>query len=337
MIGRTMERGIGIIGGGAWGRNYLRVFHEDRGARVMECADPKRETLDWVRQQFPLVNVGPDPAALISNPSVSAVVIATPASTHVDLVRRALEAGKDVLVEKPLALKSADGDALTRLARERGRILMVGHTFLYNDSVRAVRDLIRARDFGRMYYQVARRNNLGPVREDVSAIWDLAPHDVSIFNFLVGGPPAAVNAVGRGFLSPGRVDMAFLTLHYRDDIVGNIQISWIDSHKIRDVVVIGDRSRVVFDDLNITESVRIYEKGIAVRQTADTYGEFQYLQRDGAIISEPLKNVVSDFLARCGDRTAPASDGAFGTSIVRVLEACDRSLAQGGARVEVGA
>jgi predicted dehydrogenase len=337
------ERGIGIIGCGAWGRHYLRVFHEDRGARVVACADPRRDALDAVRRQFPLVQVAPEPGPLIQDPAVQAVVVATPASTHPEVARCALEAGKDVLVEKPLALNARDCEALTALAARHGRILMIGHTFLYNDSVRLVRDLTRRPDFGRIYYMVARRTNLGPVRDDVSALWDLAPHDVSIFAYLAGAPPLAVNAVARGFLSSGRPDVAFLTLHFPADVVGQIQVSWIDSQKVRDVVVIGDRSRIVFDDLNLTESVRIYEKGISVRQSADTYGEFQYLQRDGAIISpkvdrrEPLKNLVSEFLACCESRRAPLADGAQGTAVVRVLEACERSIAAEGRRVEVAA
>lgn len=332
---------VGVLGCGAWGRNYLRVLQEDRGAQVVACADPAPGALDWVRRQYPAVRAGTDAAGVIGAKDVAAVVIATPAATHRPFAERALAAGQDVLVEKPLALTSAECDALTAQAARGKRLLMVGHTFLYNDSVRLVRDLVRRPDFGRVYYLVARRNNLGPVRPDVSAIWDLAPHDISIFNFVVGATPEAVNAVGAGYLAPGRPDVAFLTLHYPGGVIGSIQVSWVDSQKIRDVVVIGDKSRIVFDDLNIMESVRIYEKGIAVRQSADTYAEFQYLQRDGAIISpkverrEPLKNVVTEFLECVASRKAPLADGALGAGVIRVLEACDRSLADGGRRVAV--
>jgi predicted dehydrogenase len=237
---------------------------------------------------------------------------------------------------------AADAEALTTLAETKGVTLMVGHTFLYNPGVQKLKDYIDQGQMGRVYYLYARRTNLGPIRHDVNALWDLAPHDISIFNYLLDSVPEWVSAVGARVLRNGREDVGFISLGYRDGIVGHIHVSWAEPNKVREVVVVGSDRRIVFDDMNPLERVRVFDKGVApVMAEPASYGEYQFLMRDGDIVSprvevsEPLRNQCSHFL-ECvkGDRR-PLTGGQQGYDVVRVMEAIDRSIERQGAPVEV--
>jgi predicted dehydrogenase len=250
--------------------------------------------------------------------------------------------GKHVLVEKPLTTNVEDGEALVRAAEGQERVLMVGHTFLYNAGIRKVKELVSGDGFGKIYYLHATRTNMGPVRHDVNALWDLAAHDVAIFNYLLDAQPQWVSAVGSRVLGNGREDVGFATLNYPDSVIANVHISWIDPNKVREVVVVGSQRRIVFDDLNNLERVRIFEKGIAHSELeADNFGEFRLLVRDGDIISprveasEPLKNLGAHFLDCIVQGKRPLSDGQNGVDVVRAMSAIDKSLSQSGAPVEV--
>lgn len=336
-----MTARVGIIGCGAWGRNYLRIFQELRVAGLV-AVDAHPASLAAVRERHPQVETLADSERLLKREDVDAVVIATPASTHYSLAARALKSGKHVLVEKPMATSVADAERLVATQKESKRILMVGHTFLHNDSVRKFRELVREKATGRIYYLQARRNHLGPIRPDVNVFWDLAPHDLSIFRYVLDRDPEWVSAVGSGYLKPGREDVVFATLGYPGGVLGHIQVSWIDSNKVREVAAIGSRRRIVFDDLNLLESVRIYEKGAAPLGAVDSYGEFQYQLRDGDILSpkierhEPLRNECQHFLECIRTGRRPLSDGEGGATIVRTLVAVDRSLRSGGKPVRIG-
>lgn len=336
-----MSLRVGIVGCGSWGMNYLRVLHELRGVSVAAAADLSRERLAQVRERFPHVNVVVRPEDVLDDPALDAVILATPASLHLEHVRRALEAGKHVLVEKPLALEAAHCDELAERARAAKRVLMVDHTFVYNDSVRRLRELVRDPAFGRVYYLTARRNNLGPIREDVSALWDLAPHDLSIFDHLLGEAPVEAAATAGAFLKPGRWDAAFLTLRYASGALGHVQVSWVEPFKVREVVAVGDRRRVVFDDVDVSEPLRVFERGVGLEDASRSYGEFKYLIRDGDILSprvharEPLRNACQDFLDCVASGREPVSGAALGRRVVAVLAACDASIRKGGAPVEV--
>ena len=331
-----------MIGCGRWGKNYVRVLGElDHAARVVEIYDQDPATAEGVRERFPFISVATELDHMLENPNIDAVVIATPATTHAGLAARALRAGKHVMVEKPLATVLYDAVEVHNLALERKRTLMVGHTFRYNDAVKKVREIVAGADFGRPYYLAARRNHLGLIRPDVSVIWDLAPHDLEIFSWIVGAQPRTVSAVGASFLKADRPDVAFATLSYSNGVVGNIQVSWIDSNKIREVVVIGDRRRVVFNDLDALEPVRVFEKGIEVSGDVNSFGEFKLQLRDGDIYSpkvdmrEPLRVQCEHFIECIRDNRAPLTDGADGADVVATLEAIDRSMASGGAPAEV--
>jgi predicted dehydrogenase len=236
----------------------------------------------------------------------------------------------------------ASCEALCELASSANRVLMVGYTFLYNAGVRKMKEYMGPEPFGQMYYLHATRTNLGPIRHDVNAVWDLAPHDIAIFNYLLDEQPLWASAVGTRVLRTNRDDIAFATLGYRNDVVGNIHVSWADPNKVREVVAVGSRRRIVFNDLNDFERVRVFERGVSVGDAiADSYGEFKLLVRDGDIISpkvepsEPLKNQCADFVGAVRGGEPPIASCLFGLGVIRTLAAIDESMRSRGAAVEV--
>jgi predicted dehydrogenase len=311
-------------------------------ARVAAICDVRPERLQEVGARFPGAVLTTDVEDAVLREDVQAVIICTQASSHYDIARLALTTGKHVLVEKPLTLDVTEAQALVNLAEAKGLTLMVGHTFLYNGGIRKVKQYIASGQMGRVYYLYARRTNLGPIRRDVNAIWDLATHDVAIFNFLLDRNPLWVSAVGSRILRNGREDVGFISIGYEDDIVGHIHVSWADPSKVREVVVVGSNMRILFDDVNTVEQVRVYEKGVATDESeASTYGEHQLLVRNGDIISpqlevsEPLKNQVSHFLECLTNGSRPFTSGADGLTVVQVMTAIDRSMALKGSPVTI--
>jgi predicted dehydrogenase len=335
------QLGVAILGCGYWGINYVRVFSELAEARVVTVCDERPERLKEVARRFPGTHLTTDADAAIRMDGVDAVVVCTNATTHHDVTGRCLAAGKHVLVEKPLTTLSTDADELIELADAQSCVLMVGHTFIYNGAIRKVKEFIEQGD-DRIYYLYSCRTNLGPIRKDVNALWDLAPHDIAIFNFLLDSRPEWVSAVGAKVLRNCREDVGFISLGYPDGVVGHVHVSWADPHKAREVVVVGSDRRIVFDDMNGVEQVRIFEKGVRVVETEPlTYGEYHFHIRDGDILSprievgEPLKNQCRHFLECVTRGVKPVTGGREGQDVVRVLEAVDRSMALKGAPVEV--
>ena len=333
---------IGLVGFGYWGPNYARVLSDLAGAELAVVCDPSPERLELARQRYPGVATCEDIDALLERDGVDAVIIATPASTHEALVRRALEAGRHVLVEKPMALRVEPGAALAELAAAAGRVLMVGYTFLYNAGVRKMKEGMAPDAFGDVYYLHATRTNLGPIRTDVNVVWDLAPHDIAIFNYLLGGEPRWASAIGARVLHTSRDDIAFVTLGYANEVLGNIHVSWADPNKVRESVAVGTRRRVVFNDLNDGEPVRYFHRGGSDNgATADSFGEFKLLGRHGDIVSpkvepgEPLKTQCLEFIECIARGRTPLADGRFALGVIRTLAAIDRSMQSKGATVEV--
>jgi predicted dehydrogenase len=333
---------MGLIGFGYWGPNYARVLNETPGAQVTVICDASADRLAQVRQRYAGVATCRDAAEVFARDDVDAVVIATPASTHQPLVAAALRHGRHVLVEKPMSLDTAGCDALCALAGSARRVLMVGYTFLYNSGVRKMKACMGEADFGQTYYLHATRTNLGPIRQDVNAVWDLAPHDVAIFNYLLDQQPEWVTAVGTSVLRSGREDIGFATLGYPNGVLGNIHVSWADPNKVREVVAVGSRRRVVFNDLNDAERVRYFERGVSVGEAvAESFGEFKLLVRDGDIVSpkvepsEPLKNQCADFVAAIASGRRPLADCAFAAGVVRTLVAIEASMRERGKAVGV--
>jgi predicted dehydrogenase len=333
---------VALVGFGYWGPNYARVLNDLPGVELTVVCDRSAERLAHVRARYPAMATSDDLAGVLAGGRVDAVVIATPASTHKPLVQAALETGHHVLVEKPMALDVAGCDALCELAGASGRVLMVGYTFLYNAGVRKMKECMAADQFGQAYYLHATRTNLGPIRQDVNAVWDLAPHDIAIFNYLLDDRPLWASAIGTRVLKTSRDDIAFATLGYQNGVVGNIHVSWSDPNKVREVVAVGSRRRVVFNDLNDVERVRYFERGVTAGDgIAETYGEFKLLVRDGDIVSpkvepsEPLKNQCMEFVDAIKTGGVPLASGHCGCGVVRVLVAIEASMLARGAAVEV--
>jgi predicted dehydrogenase len=334
---------IALIGYGYWGPNYARVLNELPETCVTVICDAQRDRLERAASRFPNVALSSDLRETLRRSDIDAVVVSTPASTHYEVARLALESGRHVLVEKPLALEVEHCEQLEELAGKMGRVLMVAHTFLYNPGIQKLRECVRSSSFGRVYYLHSTRTNLGPIRHDVNAIWDLAPHDISIFNYLLDEVPVWASAIGSRALGNAREDVGFITLGYANEVIGNIHISWADPNKVREVVVVGSRQRVVFNDLNDLERVRVFEKGVSADEPdAESFGEFKLLMRDGDIISpkinfsEPMKNQALEFVAAIGQNRRPVSDGITGTDVVMTLQAIEASIRERGRAVEVG-
>jgi predicted dehydrogenase len=333
---------LALLGFGYWGPNYARVLHDLPGVELKVVCDRSADRLAQLRSRYPAVEAVSSLTDVLSRPDIEAVVVATPASTHSDIVRAILESGRHVLVEKPMALDGATCDSLADLADSVKCVLMVGYTFLYNAGIRKMKECMAPDAFGHPYYLHATRTNLGPIRQDVSAMWDLAPHDVAIFNYLLGEQPLWASAIGARVLKNDREDIAFATLGYKNDVVGNIHVSWADPNKVREVVAVGSRRRVVFNDLSDAERVRVFERGVAVGEgIAESFGEFKLLMRDGDIISpkvepsEPLKAQCSAFVDAVSSGATPLASARFGAGVVRALAAIEKSMRSRGAAVEV--
>jgi predicted dehydrogenase len=333
--------GIGLIGYGHWGPNHVRVFNGLQSGCVRVVADADAARLDAVRQQFPGTEVASRFEAVLQHPAVQAVVVATPVTTHHSLVKAALLAGKDVLVEKPITYTAAEAQELTELADKHGRVLMCGHIFLFNAGVRKLRDYVTEGMLGRVYYMAATRTNLGPFRRDVNALFDLGSHDVSIFHYLLDGRPGEVAAWGECFLQHDQEDVTFACLEYPNRTLCHLHASWLNPRKERTLVVVGDRRMAVWDDTNPVESIRLYDKGLMQEPYYDSFGQFQLVLRDADVLipklkaEEPLKAQNQHFLDCVRTRQKPLSDGAFARDVVRALEALQRSLRKGGSRQAV--
>jgi predicted dehydrogenase len=331
---------VGVIGFGQWGPNHVRNFRAIDGCDVVRVCDTAPARLVLARRQFRDLAATTDPAEITRAADIDAVVVATPVQSHVALVQQALESGKDVLCEKPLAATVAECRALCDLAAARRRLLMVGHVFLYNPGVQHLKVELDRGELGRLYYLDATRTNLGPVRRDVGAIHDLASHDVSIFNFLLGATPTEVSATGGFFLQDRIEDLGFLTLTYPRGVICHAHTSWLNPRKVRHLTIVGDHKMAVWDDMNNLEPIRYYDKGV----TGDHYssfGEFQMILRDGAItipkvrMFEPLLRQDEEFVDCIRGRRTPAASGEFGLEVVRVIEAAMESVRNRGRAVAV--
>lgn len=332
---------VALVGYGHWGPNYLRNLQFLEDVEVVAVCDREASALKKSSKGFPHVKTLTDFNLILNDPQIDAVIITTPANTHYELTRQSLKAGKHTLVEKPLSLNVEEGKELLEFSEKAKRTLMVGHTFLYNPAVRKMKEYLDQGVLGKIYYLQAARTHLGLIRSDVSAVWDLAPHDISIFSYLLGKWPTRVSAIGMCHLHPKLEDVAFLNFFYEGEILGNIHISWVDSNKLRQVAVIGSKARIVFDDLNSLERLRIFEKGVSIDKPYANFGEFQLLLRDGDIISpkveaeEPLKNVCVEFIESIKTGKKPLTDGVNGLRVVRAMCAAQESIARGGEPVEI--
>ena len=287
-----------------------------------------------------------DPSEVIEAPDIDAVVIATPTSSHHSLTLAALEAGKHVLCEKPLATSTAECDELIAAAERTGRVLFVGHTFIFNPAVRMMRELIDAGEVGNVLYCHTARTGLGPIRSDVNALWDLAPHDLSILFYLIDDEPISTLTTGQAILGNNREDVVFVHLSFEEGTIAAAHLSWLDPYKVRKVTVVGDRRMIVFDDVAVDEKLKVFDRGVSYEAVSDAargadFAEFRAQIRDGDIIvpkvpaGEPLKEEMLHFAECCVSGGTPETDGIAGRRVVAALEAATRSLRSDGTRVEL--
>ncbi len=331
-----------IIGSGYWGPNHIRVFNNPPRSTVSAVADLDLGRLERIRGMYPGVRCEQDYRRVLDDPAITAVVIATPTSTHYPIAREAILAGKHVLCEKPLCETTAQGEDLITLARAQGCLVMVGHIFLFNAGIIKLKELIDAGELGKLHYLTASRTNLGPIRSDVNAAYDLATHDISIINWLLGGRPVSVSATGASFVRPGIEDVVFISLKYPGGTLASIHASWLDPKKVRQITVVGDQRMATWDDLQATMPVAIYDKGANTTQDYDDFGEFLRLSMwDGDVrlpkisAEEPLKTQAAEFIKYLQEGRVERSDAEFGLDVVKTLEAVRLSMQQSGSPVEI--
>jgi predicted dehydrogenase len=331
--------GVAVIGLGYWGPNLLRVLSDMPEAVVRWVCDLDDDRLEKFGRRYPAANTTRDIDEALAAPDVDAVFIATPVHTHYDLAARALEAGKHVFVEKPLAPSSAQADELAQMAFVRDRILMCGHTFVYSPPVQAIKRMLEAGTLGEIYFISSSRVNLGLHQRDVSVIWDLGPHDFSILLYWLSEMPTKVRAVGRDSIVKGIADVAFVSLTFASGIVANVELSWLAPSKLRRTVVVGSERMVTYDD-GAVEPVRLFDTGVVYRDP-QTFGEYHLSYRSGDIVSpridshEPLGLELGDFLHSIRTGQTMAFHTALARSVVRIVEAADRSLTEGGLEISL--
>jgi predicted dehydrogenase len=322
---------VGVIGCGYWGPNLIRNFTEITTSEVVAVADLREERLKTIQNANHGVVTTKDYNDLF-NMNLDALVIATPPATHFALAKEALEHGLNVMVEKPLTICVRDAEELVALADKKGLVLMVGHTFTFNSAVHALKKLIDDGEVGQIYYVDTARLNLGLFQRDMNVLWDLAPHDISILNYILGTSPISVEAYGMDCVFKGIYDVAYMNLVYPNNVLAQVHVSWLDPCKVRRVTVVGSKKMVVYNDVDPNEKIKIYDKGVDKPEYTNTFGDFQCSYRSGDLripnikFIEPLRQECQHFLDSINSHTKPSSCGEEGLKVVRILEAAQNSL-----------
>jgi predicted dehydrogenase len=334
--------GVGIIGYGYWGPNLVRNFFETKGASVRHVCDLRAGRLEHAAMRFPGVRTTTSVDELIDDPSVDAVAIATPVSTHFDFAMRALAAGKHVLVEKPLAGTAEQARRIIAEADRRGLVLMVDHTFVYTGAVRRIREIVASGDLGDIYYYDSVRVNLGLFQHDISVLWDLAVHDLSILDYVIPAKPRAVSATGMSHVARQPENIAYLTLFFSDAMIAHMHVNWLAPVKVRRTLIGGSRKMIVYDDIEPSEKVRIYDSGISVDdQSAEGVYKMLVSYRTGDMwspkldLTEALQLEAAHFIACIEGSARPITDGAAGLRVVQIMEAATRSMSEQGRPVDL--
>ena len=331
---------VAVVGAGSWGKNLVRNFASVKGAALAAVCDRDEECLAVLGPAYPQARFTRDYADILADKTIDAVVVATDAASHFGHAMAALEAGKHTYAEKPMCQSAAEAERLTREAESSGLKLMAGHLLLYHPAVLMLKSLVESGELGEIYYMYTQRLNLGIVRSSENAWWSLAPHDISVINYLFGALPRRVSAQGQSYLQEGIEDVVFATLYFGDGRLAQIHTSWLDPHKMRRMTVVGSRKMVTFDDMEPSEKVWVYDKGAAPNLSYNSYGEAITLRQGDIHIpkldtTEPLKLECQHFVDAIANNTAVRSDGRDGVRVIRVLEAGQRSIETGGRPQEV--
>jgi predicted dehydrogenase len=334
--------GIGVIGLGYWGPNLVRNFMECRDATVRVVCDIRPDRLTSTARRYPGVSTTTAAAELIAAPSVDAVVIATPVDRHFELAMAALQAGKHVLVEKPIASTSDQASRLVDEAARRGLVLMVDHTFVYTGAVRKMRELTESGELGEVFYYDSVRINLGLIQHDVNVLWDLAVHDLSIMDYVLGREPAAVSATGLAYPTGRSETIAYMTMFFHGSLIAHVHANWLAPVKVRRTLLGGSRRMVVFDDLETSEKIKVYDKGISLNPSPENVHQMLIGYRTGDMwapqlaVTEALAVEAAHFVECVVSAARPITDGESGLRVVRLLESATESMAGKGRLVELG-
>jgi predicted dehydrogenase len=333
---------VGVIGCGYWGPNLIRNFAQLSRSDVIRVADLDEVRLEYIKGLYPFVETTMDYRDIINDPEIDIVAVATPVQTHYKFASEALCAKKHVFVEKPITASVQEAENLIDLAEKYQRKLMVGHTFIYTSAVQKMKEIICSGELGDIYYINSQRLNLGLFQQDINVIWDLAPHDISIILYLLDLKPTTISAVGTSHINSAMEDVAVLTMKFSNSLIAFVQTSWLDPDKIRKMTVVGSKKMLVFDDVQPTEKIRIYDKGVEVPKHYDSYAEFHYSYKYGDIIipkidgSEPLYVELDHFLDCVTNDEVPLTDGHDGLTVVQILEAAEESLKNDSRPVTLG-
>ena len=331
---------VGIIGCGYWGPNLIRNFIQIPESEVDYYCDLDEEKLKCIKSLYPKPKATQNYGEILNDARVEAVAIATPVHTHFELAKKGLDAGKHVFVEKPLTQTSQQAKELIKLAKKKGKVLMVGHTFLYTAAVNKLKELIDSGELGDVLYISSQRRNLGLFQEDINVVWDLGTHDISVILYLLNDgldeKECRIVATGQSHFLSDNEDVAFITLNFAGKIVANLHLSWLDPCKIRNMTVVGTKKMVVYDDIEALEKIKVYDKGVLVHDRYNSFGEFQLSYRYGDITvprlkqEEPLKVELSHFLECIREDKKPLTDGENGYQVVKIIEKINESLKNGG-------
>ncbi len=334
---------VGVIGCGHWGPNYVRIFSQFINSEMSVCSDLDEKRLSAMEQLYPSIKTTTNYKDILSNSDIDAVCIAVPTNLHFSITKEALLSGKHVLCEKPLTLLPEECLELGAIAKEQKKILMVGHIFVFNKGIVQLKEYIDSGEIGDVHYAHSERTNLGPFRYDVNALWDLAPHDISIFNYLFDGCPISVSARGQKCLGTSLEDLAFATLEYPNNVLVNVHVSWLDPKKVRQITIVGDKKMVAWDDLDSLGPIKLYDKHVEKTSTFyETYGEFQLLSREGSItipqigFNEPLKAQAQYFINCIEENKHPdLVDAKKAYDVVNTLCAIQESMDNKGIVIEM--
>ncbi len=332
---------VGVIGYGYWGPNLVRNFSEQPDRfKVAAVSDMRPERLQLAHGRYPAIRVTPDANDLINDREIDALAIATPVSSHFDLAIRALKSGKHVLLEKPLTASVEQAEQLVELANARNQVLMVDHTFVYTGAVRKMRQLVETGEMGMLYYYDSVRVNLGLFQHDVDVVWDLAVHDLSIMDYVVGEQPCAVSATGSSHIAGRAENIAYVTMFFESSLIGHVHVNWLAPVKVRRTMLGGSRKMVVYDDVEPSEKIKVYDKGVSVSGSEDIY-RMLINYRSGDMLAPQLDNTealgaeVTEFASSIEQNRKPLTDGESGLRVVRILQAATRSMKSRGQLVEV--
>jgi predicted dehydrogenase len=330
---------VGVIGCGYWGPNLIRNLHSLADCALRSMCDVSRERLGHLSSLYPAVEASIDYQHLLNGAGLDAVMIATPVRFHYEIAKSCLLAGKHTFIEKPMASSAAQCEELVALARQKGLVLMVGHTFIYSAAVRMIKGIVDRGEIGDIRYICARRLNLGLYQKDINVVWDLAPHDISIILHIMGDQPQGVNTCGQAHVTRGIEDVTTLYLAFPGGRIATVQSSWLDPRKVREMTIVGSKQMIVYDDVVPREKIRIYDARVEVPPHYDTFAEFQYSYHYGDIHlpyikqEEPLKVECQHFLDCIREGREPLTSGRQGLEVVRILEASSQSLRQHGGYV----